>query len=178
MSRRAVAAWLLLLVMLAVLPAYAGARVAATVVHIRDGDMFWAELAEPGAGLAAREKVRLVGIDCPETDQVPWGPQATARLTALVLGQPVHIEIALQSRDRYGRLLASIWRDGLLVQELLFREGLCVPYTVPPNVEYVDRIRAAAEQARRDGLGIYAPERPLLKFPREHRQRRAGSGQP
>jgi micrococcal nuclease len=115
------------------------------VVHIRDGDMFWAELAEPGAGLAAREKVRLVGIDCPETDQVPWGPQATARLTALVLGQPVHIEIALQSRDRYGRLLASIWRDGLLVQELLVREGLCVPYTVPPNVEHVDRIRAAAE---------------------------------
>jgi micrococcal nuclease len=155
-------------------PSMAGPRILANLVHIADGDTFWAEIAVPGAGLAAREKVRLVGIDCPETDQVPWGAQATARLTALVLGQPIQIEIALQSRDRYGRLLASIWRDGLLVQEPLVREGLCVAYTVPPNVEYVDRIRMAAEQARRDGLGIYAPERPLLEFAREHRQRRSG----
>ena len=58
------------------------------------------------------------------------------------------------------------------------REGLCVPYTVPPNVEYVDRIRAAAEQARRDGVGIYAPAEPLLESPREYRRRRSGTDQP
>jgi endonuclease YncB( thermonuclease family) len=59
--------------------------------------------------------------------------------------------VALQPRDRYGRLLAAIWRDGQLVQEQLVREGLCVPYTLAPNVECVDRIRAAADQARREG---------------------------
>jgi micrococcal nuclease len=122
-------------------------------------------LAESGAGLAAREKVRLVGIDCPEKDQGPWGARATARLSALVLGVSVQLEVALQSRDRYGRLLGSIWRDGQLVQEQLVREGLCVPYVVPPNVEHVDRIRAAAEQARRDGLGIYARELPASRIP-------------
>jgi hypothetical protein len=77
----------------------------------------------------------------------------------------VQIEVAVQSRDRYGRLLGSIWRDGVLVQEQLVREGLCLPYVVPPNVEYIDRIRAAGEQARRDGLGIYARELPASRIP-------------
>jgi endonuclease YncB( thermonuclease family) len=56
----------------------------------------------------------------------------------------------------------------------LVRQGVCVPYPVPPNVEYVERIRAAGEQARRNRLGIYAPELPLLESPREYRQRRSG----
>jgi micrococcal nuclease len=120
----------------------------------------------------------LVGVDCPEQDQAPWGARATARLSTLVLGASVQIEVALQARDRYGRLLGSIWRDGQLVQEQLVREGLCVPYVVPPNVEYVERIRAAAEQARRAGVGIYEPARPLLEFPREHRQCRSATGPP
>jgi micrococcal nuclease len=128
-------------------------------------------------GLAPREKVRLVGIDWPEKDQVPWGARATARLSALVLGASVQIEVALQSRDRYGRLLGSIWREQL-VQEQLVREGLCMPYVVPPNVEYVDRIRAAAEHARRDGVGMYAPAGPLLESPLEYRRRRVGTDQP
>jgi hypothetical protein len=55
---------------------------AVTVVHVVDGDTLWAALAHPGQGLAAREKVRLVGIDCPEQDQRPWGPRAAARLGA------------------------------------------------------------------------------------------------
>jgi micrococcal nuclease len=150
----------------------------AIVVSVTDSDTLWAELPEPGHGLAPREKVRLVGIDCPEKEQAPWGAQAMARLRTLVLGKPVEIEVALQSRDRYRRLLGSIGRNGQLVQEQLVREGLCVPYTVPPNVEYVERIRAAAEQARRDGLGIYEPARPLLESPQEHRQRRSGIDQP
>jgi endonuclease YncB( thermonuclease family) len=90
----------------------------------------------------------------------------------------VQIEVALKSRDRYGQLLVSIWREGLLVQEQLVREGLCVPYTRPPNVGYVDRIRAAADHARRDGVGIYAPAGPLLESPREYRRRRSGTDPP
>ena len=174
----AVGSWCAVLVAFGVTSAHAGPWVDATVVAITDGDTLWAEIVEPGEGLAAREKVRLVGIDCPEKDQAQWGAQATARLSALVLGASVQIEVALQSRDRYRRLLGSIWRDGQLVQEQLVREGLCVPYLVPPNVEYVDRIRAAAEQARRDGVGIYAPAGPLLESPREYRRRRVGTDQP
>jgi endonuclease YncB( thermonuclease family) len=131
-----------------------------------------------GAGRDGEREVKGQGIDCPERDQAPWGPQATARVSALVLGASVQIEVALQSRDRYGRLLGSIWRHGQLIQEQLVREGLCVPYVVPPNITYVDRIRAASEHARRDGVGIYAPAGPLLESPREYRRRRSGTDQP
>jgi hypothetical protein len=86
--------------------------------------------------------------------------------------------VALQSRDRYCRLLGSIWRDRVLVQEHLVREGLCVPYVVPPNIEHAERIRVAAEQARRAAVGIYEPAQPLLESPREHRQRRSAPVRP
>jgi micrococcal nuclease len=154
-------------------PAIAGVRTRATVIHITDGDTIWVEIVEPGHGLAPREKVRLVGIDCPERDQAPWGARATARLSTLVLGEMVEMEVALQSRDRYGRLLAAIWREGQLVQEQLVREGLCVPYVVPPNVEHAERIRAAAARARDEALGIYRPCEPLPEIPSasRHRQR-------
>jgi micrococcal nuclease len=121
---RAVSVWLAFLVAVSLTSAHAGLRVDATVIAITDGDTLWAEIAEPGHGLAPREKVRLVGIDCPEEDQAPWGSRATARLTALVLGHPVQIEVALQSRDRYGRLLGAIWRDGQLSPSQQFRSPL------------------------------------------------------
>jgi micrococcal nuclease len=176
--RRHLGAGLTVLVALAASSAHAGPWIEATVAAITDGDTLWAEIADPGQGLVSREKVRLVGIDCPEQGQAPWGPRATARLSALVLGASVQIEVPLQSRDRYGRLLGAIWRDDQLVQEQLVREGLCVPYTVPPNVEHVNRIRAASEHARRDGIGIYAPAGPLLESPREYRRRRVGADPP
>jgi len=154
-----------------------GARIRASVVHITDGDTLWAEIAEPGSGLPPARRSVWSGSTA-RNQQRQWGPQATARLAALVLGRSVALEVALQSRDRYGRLLASLWRDGQLVQEQLVREGFCVPYVVPPNVEFIDRIRAASEHARRDGVGIYAPAGPLLESPREYRRRRVGAGQP
>jgi hypothetical protein len=46
---------------------------------------------------------------------------------------------------------------------------------VSPNIEYVDRSRAAGEQAKRDGRGVYMPDQPLPESPREHRQRRSGT---
>ena len=80
---------------------------------------------------------------------------------------------ALQSRDRLRRLLASIWRDGQLVKEQLVQEGLCVPYVVPPNIEYVERIRAAADTHGATG-GDLRPDGPRLESPREY----AGAGRP
>ena len=169
-----VGSWLAVLMALAP-PAHAGPRVDATVVAITDGDTLWAELAQPGAGLAAREKVRLVGIDCPEKDQAPWGPQATARLSSLVLGAQVQIEVALQSRDRYGRLLGSIWRDGVTRAGAARARGAvrAVPGAAERRVRRPDP--GGGEQARRDGVGIYAPAGPLFESPREYRRRRVGT---
>jgi hypothetical protein len=107
-----VGSWLAVLGALAVTAAHAGSGLDAIVISITDGDTLWAELAQPGPGLAAREKVRLVGIDCPEKNHGPWGARASARLSALVLGTSVQIEVALQTptpspwRAHYSRPLS------------------------------------------------------------------------
>ena len=131
-------------------PAGALAPVEATVTRVVDGDTLWAEIAEPGHRLASREKVRLVGIDCPERDQTPRGPQATARLSALVLGTSVQLEVALQSRDQYGRLLGSIWRDCQLIQEQLVPRGAvrAVPGAAQHRVRRADPGGGRAGPAR------------------------------
>jgi micrococcal nuclease len=150
-----------------------GRRVAAHVVHVSDGDTLVARLAKLRPGLKRYEMVRLVGIDCPEIGQAPWGSRATARLAALVLRRAVILELAIQSRDGYGRLLAGVYlTDGkTLVQELLVREGLCRTLVIPPNVDYVERLRAAKAEAQRAERGILARTGGLTESPADHRRR-------
>jgi micrococcal nuclease len=150
-----------------------GRHVAAQVVHVSDGDTLVARLATLGPGLKKYEVVRLVGIDCPETGQAPWGSRATARLAVLVLGRPVILELAIQSRDGHGRLLAGVYlTDGkTLVQELLVREGFCRTLVIPPNVDYVERLRAAKAEAQRAELGIWARTGGLTENPADYRRR-------
>ncbi len=116
-----------------------------------------ARLAAVRPRLKSEEKVRLVGINCPESAK-RGGPSATARLAALVLDRPVILEVAFQSRDRYGRLLAGVYlADGkTLVQELLVRDGFCRTLVVPPDVDYVEQLRAAKTEAQRAERGIWA----------------------
>lgn len=68
-----------------------------------------------------------------------------------MLGRPVILEVARQSRDRHRRLLAGVYlADGkTLVQELLVREGFCRTLVIPPNLAYVDQLRAAKTEAQR-----------------------------
>lgn len=165
---RAVITAVAVLVTVGAISADAAPRVTAKVIAITDGDTLRAEIVTSAPALAASEKVRLVGIDCPELAQVPWGRVATTRL---VLGQRVELEVAPRSRDRYGRLLASLWLDGQLVQTQLVREGLCLPYVLPPNVEHAEVLRTAAAEARTAGRGLYGVESPLTETPSAYRQR-------
>lgn len=151
-----------------------GRRVAAQVVRVSDGDTLVARLAKPRPGLKQEETVRLVGTDCPESGLAPWGSRATARLTRLVLHRPVILEVAIQARDRYGRLLARVYpADGTtLVQELLVREGFCRTLVIPPNVDYLEQLRAAKTEAQRAGRGIWARTGGLAENPADSQHRR------
>lgn len=160
----------LLLAALAV-EAAAGPRIAALVEHVVDGDTLIARPLAAGGGLAPRERVRLAGIDCPERDQAPWGARAAQRLRSLVGRGPVDLEVALDSRDRHGRLLAWVWAGGQLAQLVLVRDGFCLTFTAPPTVEDADQLAAALRAARRAGLGIHDPRAPLPEAPWTHRRR-------
>lgn len=106
------------------------------------------------------ESVRLLLIDAPEEDQGPFGRAAQAFLEAILpVGSEAGIALDIEKRDRYGRLLAYVYRpDGRMVNAMMVRQGFAVAYSVPPNVRHIDMIRAAADSARTAGIGLYSVE--------------------
>ncbi len=122
------------------------------VEKIADGDSI--EVVIRGS----REQIRLIGIDAPELAQRPWGKRAKKYLEELVAasGWELGIEYDVEKRDQYNRVLAYLWtRDGMLINEEMLRSGLAVLFTFPPNVKYVDRLRAAQVIARENKTGIW-----------------------
>lgn len=105
------------------------------------------------------EKVRLIGIDAPEMGQEPWGEQAKQHLESLISSsdRKVRMELDLEKRDRYGRVLAYLWTiDGRMINLMMLRDGNAVLYTFPPNVRYSDEFRIAQKDARGKGKGIWS----------------------
>ncbi len=130
----------------------------ATVISVVDGDTIRARLA------GRNEAVRFIGIDTPETHgsgglRECFGQEATARLKMLLPeGAPLTVVRDTEARDRYGRLLAYVYRasDGLFVNLAMARDGYAVPLTIPPNVAHADELVAAASDARRAERGLWA----------------------
>ncbi|MGI8806721.1 MAG: thermonuclease family protein [Acidimicrobiales bacterium] len=110
------------------------------------------------------ERVRLIGIDTPETKD-PNRPAGcfgleASRFTSTVLppGTPVRLVGDAEQRDRYGRLLAYVYRraDGLFVNAELLRRGYAQLLTIPPNVAHTDQLAAIARDARAGSQGLWA----------------------
>ncbi len=126
-----------------------------TVQRVVDGDTI---------ELAGGERVRLIGLDTPET-KAPNQPvgcfgQEASRFTASILppGTPVRLVGDVEQRDRYGRLLAYVYRraDALFVNAELLRRGFGQVLTIPPNVAHTDEFVAIARQARESNQGLWA----------------------
>jgi micrococcal nuclease len=104
------------------------------------------------------QRIRLLLIDTPERNQPPFGAQAAAALEQLMpVGSTVRLEYDVRRTDRYGRTLAYLYTEGgVFVNEALVRAGYAVPVVYPPNVRHVERIRAAAEQAKAARAGLWS----------------------
>lgn len=139
------------------------ARVAANCVvqRIADGDTVVCE---------GNQRVRLLLIDTPELSQAPFGRQAMQALQRLApVGTTLRIETDVQFRDQYGRTLGYLWTtDGRLINEEMVAGGMAVVLVYPPNVKYVDRLRAASSEARRKKVGLWATDA-FDCAPRDHR---------
>ncbi|NIR40655.1 MAG: hypothetical protein GWN07_32915, partial [Actinobacteria bacterium] len=68
----------------------------------------------------------------------------------------VLLELDVERRDRYGRLLAYVWADGAMVNWQLVRQGWAVLLTYPPNVAYVEWFTSAQRRAREEQVGLWA----------------------
>jgi micrococcal nuclease len=119
---------------------------------------------------SSRTRVRFLLIDAPERDQGQFGAIATRGLRFLMdPGARLRLELDVQEHDRYGRLLAYVYLpDGRMVNELMVRDGLAVVSVYPPNVKYVERMRAAAADARKEGRGLWSTSA-FECAPAEHR---------
>jgi micrococcal nuclease len=127
----------------------------AVVVRAVDGDT-----VDVSVG-GRRERVRLIGIDTPETKDPErpvqcYGPEASALTEALLpAGTAVRLERDVEARDDYGRLLACLYRgiDGLFVNLDLARRGAAAVLSIRPNVAHAGEIAAAVDEARRAQRG-------------------------
>ena len=127
----------------------------ATVTRAVDGDTI--EISPAVDGI---EDVRLIGVDAPEMSgdcgEEPYVEEATS-YAASWEGLQVGLELGEERTDRYGRLLAYV-HDPLLgttMNEDLLRSGHAQLWIILPNDEHEDELRAAQEEARSIGLGIW-----------------------
>lgn len=141
----------------------------AVVRRVVDGDTFVIFVD------GREEKVRLIGVDTPESRAnekagkdskrsgkdlqsiMAQGKQAKQFVEKLVpAGTSVRIEIDVQKRDKYGRMLAYLYLpDGRMVNEEIIKAGFASPMTYPPNVKHEARFRLAYQKARENKVGLW-----------------------
>jgi len=107
-----------------------------------------------------KQSVRYLGIDTPEVGDYgqpaePLGYRAKEFNEQLVQGKQVKLEYDEEKYDKYGRLLAFVYVDGVLVNEALVREGLARVLFIDPNKKYLGRFEIAEEDAQKEQKGIW-----------------------
>lgn len=127
------------------------------VIEVIDGDTFWVD-----DGSEKGLKVRLIGVDAPETRRSArkevghYADEAKKFLTDLILKREVRLELDAAARDRYGRTLAYVYlRDGTFVNAELLKQGYAMVMTVPPNVRYAEDFLRLQVEARKRGKGLW-----------------------
>ncbi|MFA5500546.1 MAG: thermonuclease family protein [Candidatus Omnitrophota bacterium] len=124
--------------------------------------------------LSTGERVRLIGIDTPESRYnnklerdskrskkdiktiINMGKEAAAFTKQLVEGKKVRLELDVQKRDKYKRLLAYAYlEDGTFVNAKIVEEGYAQVLTIPPNVKHADTFLKLQREAREKHKGLW-----------------------
>jgi len=127
-----------------------------TVRYVVDGDTFTTRHGE---------KVRLLGINTPEVAHgrepgQPYGRRARSRLRELIDHKTVQLFTDRDQRDRYGRLLAQVYRrDGTWINAALVRDGYAHVYTFAPNFRWTGRLLEQEAVALQQRRGIWSNPR-------------------
>jgi micrococcal nuclease len=110
--------------------------------------------------LTTGEKVRLIGVDTPETKDPRkpvqyFGKEATAFTQRLVEGKRVRLAYDQQRQDKYGRTLTYIYlEDGTFVNAEIIKQGYGFAYTRFP-FKYLEEFRQLEREAREAGRGLW-----------------------
>jgi micrococcal nuclease len=128
------------------------------VTRVADGDTLTL-VTRTGTKL----KVRLYGIDAPEIRHEmlpgqPYGKEAKAALTALVLGRRVTVEIV--DIDTHRRMVGIVRRSGSDINLAMVRSGYAWAYRRYLSAPYASEYIAAEKEARGNSLGLWKQANP------------------
>lgn len=126
------------------------------VLDVADGDTFSVSMD------GIEEKVRLVGVDTPETHKpnTPvqcYGPEASDFTKSLIQNKPVQLKADSKqpNRDKYGRLLRYAYlENGQELNEALVREGYAL--TTNFNTEKKERLKELEQEAKATKKGLWS----------------------
>ena len=122
-----------------------------TVVRVVDGDTII---------LNGNERVRLIGVDTPETvdPRRPvqyYGKEASAFTKRMVEGKKVRLGYDQTRKDRYGRTLAYVFlENGTHLNAEIVKQGYGHAYTRFP-FRYLEEFRRYQREAREAGRGLW-----------------------
>lgn len=131
-----------------------GGRFGALVTETVDGDTVRVRTAQ------GSDTVRLLGINTPETHHPTkgvecYGPEASAYTQRWLTGQRVELELDVEHRDKYGRLLAFIYLDGHRFNDQLLKLGYARVLVIPPNGVFARTMLEEQLAAKRSGRGLW-----------------------
>jgi len=117
-------------------------------------------------------RIRLIGVDAPESSDGPHGAAASAALASFVpIGALLKVEKEQDAPDRYGRTLAYLWYDGQMLNWRLLREGWGRSDPYPGTPRYHGPFDAAEDAARAESRGLWRVEG-LPCRPKDRQRRR------
>lgn len=130
-------------------------KVEAKVLRVVDGDTLKVQIADKGY------KVRLLGVDTPESvspkkeKNTKEGKIASEYTKKNLEGKDIILEFDVSPYDRYGRLLAYVYVDGICYNEKLLEEGYAKVMMISPNVKNSKYYRQIEKQAKENNVGFW-----------------------
>jgi len=139
------------LLFLLLLPTFLFASGYRTCTKVIDGDTII---------LDDQEKVRLMGVDTPETLHPIkpvqfFGKEAFVFTKRMVEGKKVRLEYDWQRIDKYGRTLAYVYLpDGTFLNAEIIKQGYGFAYTKFP-FKFLEEFRQYEKEAREQKVGLW-----------------------
>ena len=125
----------------------------AKVIGITDGDTIIV-LSENKEQI----KIRLEGIDCPESHQ-DFGNKAKQAVAELCFKKTV--KVISSGKDRYGRMLAFVYVDNICINEKLIEMGLAWHYKKYNNNEELSKMEIMARDKK---IGLWSNPNPIAPW--------------
>ncbi|MGB2862474.1 MAG: thermonuclease family protein [Sedimentisphaerales bacterium] len=130
-----------------------------TVVNVIDGDTFDIDIPD---GRYERTRIRLLGIDAPETGNeqsgvMYFGPEAAEFAKKLALGKSVtvYLDAPNPTRGKYGRLLAYVrLPDNRFLNEVMLTKG-CAYADSRFSHSFYNKYRQMQSRARSGNKGLW-----------------------